>query len=680
MNQNVLNKFPKMLHGGDYNPDQWLDYPDILEQDILLMKKANINCVSLGIFSWATLEPEEGVYYFDWLEKIINRLYQEGIYTILATPTGAMPHWMTAKYEEVMQVNNKLVRHIPGKRHNFCYTSPVMREKTRKIDTELAKRFGNHEAVILWHISNELGGNFEDASCHCPLCQKAFRQWLQDKYKTLDALNAAWWTKFWSHTYTDWNQIHSPVEQGEVFLHGLVIDWKRFVTFQMRDFHIEEAKIVKQYSNQLPVTSNMMPYFKYLDYFKFQDAVDIVSWDNYPFWHSEEDEINIAVSIAAFHSLMRSLKGQPFLMMESTPSMTNWADVCTPKRPGLHELSSMQAVAHGSNSVQYFQWRKSRGSSEKFHGAVVGHDGTGETRVFKEVAQVGERIRKLTDHVYSSCNKPEVAIIFDWENWWAIDEAQGPKKDKGYIERVLEQYKPFWEMGIDVDFLDMDQEIEGYKLVIAPVLYMLKTPFIHKVKEYVNQGGTYISGYWSNVVDEYDLCYLGGSPLDQILGITSEEIDAPPKHFKNSVSYEGELYETGDLCEVIHAKGAEVLGVYGKDYYQDMPAITRNTVGAGQAYYIASRNEYSFYKKFYHDRAKDNNIEIPLENALPYGVTVSKRIDGDINLYFIQNFNGECRNILLDKEYEIPELGENISGELALQPYACVILKHIGKN
>ncbi len=664
----------KMLHGGDYNPDQWLEYPDILEQDILLMKKANVNCVSLGIFAWTALEPEEGSYQFDWLEAVIHRLYREGIYTILATPTGAMPHWLTSKHEEVMQVNHHLVRNLPGKRHNFCYTSPVMREMTRKIDTSLAKRFGTQEGVILWHISNELGGNFADASCHCPLCQEAFRTWLKEKYRTLDALNAAWWTKFWSHTYTDWSQLHSPVEQGELYLHGLVLDWKRFVTWQMRDFYLEEVKAVKKYSNGLPVTTNMMPFFQYLDYFKFQDAVDIVSWDSYPFWHSATDEIDVAVSNAAFHNVMRSLKKEPFLLMESTPSMTNWADICTPKRPGLHELVSMQAVAHGSNSVQYFQWRKSRGSSEKFHGAVVGHDGTGDTRVFKEVSRVGARLRNITDAIYSTCNEARIAIIFDWENWWAIDEAQGPKKEKAYLQRVLEQYKPFWEMGVDVDFIDMDQRLDGYQLVVAPVLYLLKAPFIDKIKAYVREGGTYVSGYWSNMVDENDLCFLGGSPLDPVFGIRVEEIDAPSVFYQNSVSYKGTYYKTGDLCEVIHADSASVLGRYTDDYYQNTPALTKNTYGLGQAYYIASRNEYRFYQEFYSDRLKELGIERGLGEILPYGVTVTKRV-GDDTLYFVQNFNRTTKTIILNREYSILETGEIIANSLVLSPYECIILK-----
>lgn len=379
---------PKMLHGCDYNPDQWLDRPDILAIDIEMMKKAHINCVTLGDFAWSTLEPEEGAYSMDWMEQIIDHLYAEGIYTVLATPTGALPPWLTQKYPEVMQVSNALVKNIPGKRHNFCYTSPIMREKAAQIDGELARRFGRHPGVILWHISNELGGNFGDGTCHCPECQRAFRLWLKKRYKTLDALNKAWRTPFWSHTYTDWEQLQSPVEQGENLLHGLVLDWKIFTSEQLRDWYSREVESIRRYSDR-PATTNMMGFFKPLDYTRFAEAEDFVAWDSYPLWHSQADDIEEAARTAMCHSLMRSLKKAPFLLMESTPSVTNWFPYAMQKRPGLHELASVQAVALGSRSVQYFQWRQSRGGPEKFHGAFVTHNGSADTRVFREVTATG---------------------------------------------------------------------------------------------------------------------------------------------------------------------------------------------------------------------------------------------------------------------------------------------------
>lgn len=275
-------KFPHMLHGGDYNPEQWLDQPEVLEEDIRLFRKAHINCVSLGIFSWAKLEPEEGVYDFGWLDEIIDRLYANGIYTVLATPSGARPQWLAQKYPEVLRVRPDGLRNFYGHRQNHCYTSPLYREKVTQIDTLLAEHYANHPAVILWHISNEFGGE-----CHCELCQAAFREWVQKKYGTLDKLNHAWWANFWSHTYTDWSQVHSPSPVGETSVHGLDLDWRRFVTHQTIDFMKTEIAAVKAVNPDIPVTTNMMTMYTYeLNYFAFRDALDVISWDNYPEWHN----------------------------------------------------------------------------------------------------------------------------------------------------------------------------------------------------------------------------------------------------------------------------------------------------------------------------------------------------------------------------------------------------------
>ena len=244
-----------LCYGGDYNPEQWINYDGIWDEDIRLMKKAHINCVTLGVFSWSMLEKEEGVFDFSWLDEIIEKLYKNGIYVILATPSGARPPWLAQKYPEVLRVREDRTKHLYGRRHNHCLTSPIYREKVAKIDEELGIRYGKHPAVIMWHISNEFSGD-----CHCPHCQEKFREWLKIKYhNNLDELNHAWWSTFWSHRYTDWSQIESPSTIGENIVHAHNLDWTRFTSDMTIDFFNNEVSAVRKYSD-LPVTANLMDY------------------------------------------------------------------------------------------------------------------------------------------------------------------------------------------------------------------------------------------------------------------------------------------------------------------------------------------------------------------------------------------------------------------------------------
>lgn len=668
----------RLLHGGDYNPDQWLEYPEVFEEDVRLMKEANVNCVSLGIFAWAALEPEEGRYELDWLDHIITRLGEEDIQVVLATPSGAMPNWLTQKYPEVMQVQADGKRNLPGKRHNFCYTSPVMREKITAIDRVLAERFGTRKNVILWHISNELGGNFGDSTCHCELCQEAFRQWLKKKYDTLEKLNSAWWNHFWSHTYTDWSQIHSPGPYGETTSTALVLDWRRFSTEQISSFCELEIQTVKAASD-LPATTNFMDFFKGLDYNRMKKGLDIISWDSYPFWHEQKDEVPVAARTAANHSVMRALKKAPFLLMESTPSSISWRNSNPLKRPGMHMLSSMQAVAHGSDSVQYFQWRKGRGGYEKFHGAVLDHKNGTNTRTFRDVTEVGARLAGLSDKIDGTVNRPRAAIIFDWENWWAVEDTQGPRLDLDYVECVLSHYRAFWEKGIEADLIGMDEKLDGYQLVAAPLNYMYKSGYAEKVREFVAGGGTFVTTYFSGMVNDTDLCFVGHHPLEDVLGVVQEEIDAPSEDFENQFSYGDAEYPARRMCEVVHAKeGTEVLSVYERDFYAGCPVVTRNHFGKGEAYYLAAESDISFLRAFYGDMFKRAGLKNALGTELPYGVTVTERAgtDGDgRDLVFVMNFKNEPVCVGGAGKWTDAESGAVYEGRLELGAFQCVVLE-----
>ncbi len=673
MRNKTARKLPeKLLHGADYNPEQWLDCPEILEEDIKLMKKAGINCVSLGIFSWSQLELDDGRYSFEWMEDIIEKLYQNHIYTILATPTGAIPPWLSAAHEEVLQVNEYGVRNYAGNRHNFCPGSPVMRRKMRAIDSKLSQKFGQHPGVIAWHISNEYGGNGRAADCHCPYCQEEFRKWLQEKYGTLENLNKAWWTTFWSHSYTDWSQIHSPSERGENVLHGLKLDWKRFVSHQLLDFAKEEIAAVREYSDR-PVTTNMMGFFKPLNYFEWGKEFDFISWDNYPDWHSEENEFRVAAEAAAAHSLMRGLKKAPFLMMESTPSMVNWRPVNTLKRPGMHSLSSLQAIAHGSDSVQYFQWRKSRGSCEKFHGAAVDHKNGENTRVFGDVCEVGKRLRNISEYVWGTCSHAKIAMIFDWENWWAVEDVCGVEK-LDYKNLFCKYFYPFWEMGVNVDIQNMEGDFSDYQIIIAPYNYMYQKGYADKIREFVKNGGCYVTTCWSGEADDTDLCFLQAHPLRDVLGIRTEETDACGAAWDNQVSYCGVSYQVTGLRGIIHRETAEVKAYYEKDFYKGFPALTRNAYGKGCAYYIAAETEIAFLKKFYQNLLEEEGAGAGFAGKLPEGVTVSCRNDEKKKLWFLQNYNRREAVVILYKKYFDIELQKDVEGTIEMQPFSCDIL------
>ena len=671
----ILKNYPHMIHGADYNPDQWQDRPDILKEDMRLMKLAGCNEMSVGIFAWSRLEPEEGVFDFSFLDKAMDDIYAAGGRVILATPSGARPAWLSQKYPEVLRVGTDRIRNEFGERHNHCYTSPIYREKVRIINEKLAERYANHPALIAWHISNEYGGE-----CHCPLCRAAFREWLKLKYGTLDNLNREWWTAFWSHTFTDWEQIISPGPLGDSDLLGLTLDWKRFVTEQTADFMSAEIAAVRKFTPNIPVTANLMGFYNGLDYRRLAKKIDFVSWDGYPQWRgNDKGDISVAIKASMTHDIMRSLKKRPFFLMESTPSLVNWHEYNKLKRPGMNELSSLQAVAHGADSVQYFQWRKSRGSSEKFHGAVVDHEGTENTRVFKEVAALGSRLKGL-DFIVGTMPDAKAALLYDWDNRWALDNSQGfARYDKKIIPTLRSYYSALWKRGIDTDIIGAEDCFDGYRLIIAPMRYSVSAALGEKLKKFVENGGTLLFTYISAMVNENDLCYLGGFPgagLGEVFGIWNEEIDTLYPGEKNSVKLGDEEYTATDYCELIHTNTAEVLAVYSQDFYSGMPALTVNKYGKGRAYYQAFRDEGAFTDRLVSQLLKECSIGSVFDGELPEGVTAHGRTDGDDTYAFIQNFTYSEKTLETKAEWLNAESGEKINGSILLKPLQTLILKH----
>jgi len=673
----IMKHNPHIIYGADYNPDQWLDMPEIISEDMRLMKVVGANSMAVGIFAWKALEPEEGVYTFEWLDDIMDQLHKNGVSVILATPSGARPAWMDRKYPEVLRVSSNRVRNLHGERHNHCYTSPYYRAKVTQMNEMLANRYQNHPALAMWHLSNEYGGE-----CHCPLCQEAFRNWLKEKYGSIDALNKQWWTGFWSKSYTNFEEIESPAPQGENCLHGLNLDWLRFVTYQTKDFMENEIAAVKNYTPDVPVTTNLMGLYPGLDPWPLVENLDVISWDNYPRWHNSYEETwELASNIAFVHDINRSLKGKPFMMMESTPSLVNWQKVNKLKSPGMNILSSLQAIAHGSDTVQYFQWRKGRGAFEKFHGAVVDHVGHENNRVFKEARDLGDILKKL-DSIVGTDTPAKTAIIYDWENRWAIDNMAGLNQRRKYPETCMDHYRALWAKGIATDVINMDCDFKDYKLIIAPMLYMLKPEVVKRLKEFVSNGGTLVTTYVSGYVNENDLCFLGGFPGDglmEVMGIWVEEIDALWENQSNSLTYtkNNSTYKVYDYCELVHPiEKCQVLATYDDDFYAGMAAVTMNPFGTGTSYHIAARTGYDFLSELYVDIVSKANVEPAITKNIPEGISITKRVGNGEEYLFVMNFTEKEKMLDLpdDKEYIDLISDKEVTNSIKLEIYDIAIL------
>lgn len=668
-----------LWHGGDYNPEQWS--PAIWDEDERLMDLAHWNVATIGVFSWVSLEPKPGKFTFDWLDDIMDRLHRRGRKAILATPSAAPPAWMAHAHPEILRVAPDGIRNRHGNRVNYCLTSAVYRARCRDMAFRLAERYGKHPALALWHASNEYGGE-----CYCDLCQAAFRNCLRDKFDNdLDKLNAAYWTAFWSHTYTDWKQVEAPgAPHGDTSVDALLLDWKRFVTDQTIDFYENEAAPLRSITPEIPITTNFMGFYPGLDYGKFAKHVDVVSWDSYPRFTGALTNPDTWVSVSMTHDVTRGIGGgKPFLLMECTPSASNWYPVMELKTPGMHRLEGLQAIAHGSDSVQYFQWRQSRGSQEKFHGAVVAHEGTENTRVFREVADLGKTLEEISV-VVGSRVEAEVGIVYDWDNAWVISNASSPiRGNKGALSAVRDFYRPFWEAGVPVDIVPSDTDFGRYKLLVLPMLSMLKPGCAERIEAFVREGGTVVGTYWTGIVDENDRCFLGGfpGPLRPLFGIWSEELDilddsqsrSVEAERENSFDFTGAFVARG-LCDLVHAEGAEVLARYGDGWYAGRPALTYNRFGQGEAYYVASRNEAPFQTALLNPLIARTGIRRSLDADLPPGVTAQRRV-GQSETVFLLNCTPESQ-IVTNRElgWSDAESGLPLDAQITLEPFGVCIL------
>jgi len=663
---------PKIWYGGDYNPDQW-EKP-IWDEDLRMFKLAGIDVATLNVFAWANNQPDEETYEFGWLDEMMDKLHADEVGVCLATSTAAHPAWMARKYPDVLRVDFDGRKRKFGGRHNSCPNSPTYRKYSVRMAERLAERYKDHPALLIWHIANEYGGY-----CYCDNCAASFRVWLQERYGSIETVNRVWNTNFWGHTFYDWEEIVPPSSLSEEWkswngrtatnFQGISLDYCRFQSDSLLECYKLEYEAVKKYTPHIPVTTNLMGAFKELDYHKWAKHLDVVSWDNYP-------SLDTPFSYTAMmHDLMRGLKdGKPFMLMEQTPSQQNWQPYNSLKRPGVMRLWSYQAVARGADTVMFFQLRRSIGACEKYHGAVIEHVGHEHTRVFRECAELGSELYKLGDSLLDARVKAKVAILFDWENWWAVELSSGPTIALKYVDELHKYYDSLYRSNIAVDVVGIDTDLSGYDLVIAPVMYMVKPGVAEQIENYVQGGGAFITTYFSGIVNENDMVTLGGYPgeLRKLLGIWSEEIDAllPSQSnrllMKTSVDGLKDAYECGMLCDIIHSEGAEVVAEYGEDFYKGMPALTVNKFGNGEAWYVATSPEAAFLQDWLPKLCAVRGIE-PLVASSPDGVETSIREKDGVSYLFVLNHNAAPAIVSMGQQSGIDLLTDKpIHGDVEL--------------
>ncbi|WP_418392810.1 beta-galactosidase [Victivallis lenta] len=631
----VLKGFPGFLHGGDYNPDQWLEQPEILEEDFRLMDKAHCNAFSVGIFSWGQIEVEEGKFEFGWLDELFDRAAKYGKRLFLATPSAAKPGWMGKKYPETCLVKRDGVRLEWCARQTNCLHSPVFREGVAAVNRKLAERYADHPALAGWHISNEYG-----SECFCPVCREKFHAFLEERYRTLENLNRCYWSAFWGHHLTAWDQI-DPCDDC---IGAVRLDWRRFMTRTVADFMRMEVAAVREFSD-LPATTNMMGMYLPLNYFEIAKACDFIADDCYPSWYNGRAD-EAASDVSMLHDMHYTMMDKPFLMMESCPGVTNWKPYMKMRRPGEFEREMLLALGHGADGTMYFQWRKGLGNCEQFHGAVVGHDGTSDTLVFRSVAEYGEKLGGIAGAAGSRKAPAGAALLFDWEARWALDFARafGGAERKKHDETIRLHYRTLWEKNLELAVIGPEQEFDRYKLIVAPMLFLLRRETAGRLTRFVERGGTLVMTYLSGCVDENNHCFAGGNPggpeLRKLFGIWSEDIDGLEPSDSQALRYGGGCHEVCDYAELIHAEGAEVLASYERDFYAGTPAVTVNRYGKGKAVYLGARTGLDFLRKFYGDLTRECGLS-PVLPGLPETVRAARRIASDGSEYFFLANMGE---------------------------------------
>ena len=655
----------RLRYGGDYSPEQWPE--EVWREDARLMREAGVNAVSLGVFAWASLEPRPGEWDFGWLDRAIDLLHEHGVRVGLATPTASPPPWLGHRWPETLPVDADGHRLHYGSRNHYCPSSPAYRERALAVVEALAARYAGHPALAFWHVGNEFG-----TVCHCEVSAAHFRRWLAARYGSLDALNEAWGTAFWSQRYSDWDEVLPPRRAPYLPNPAQQLDFARFTSDALLEHYLAERDLLRQHTPGVPVTTNFIALHKLVDQWRWAAQEDFVSVDCYP----DPGDPWAAADGALAYDLARSLGGRrPWLLMEQAPSAVNWRRRNLPKRPGQMRLWSLQAVARGADGVCFFQWRASKAGAEKFHSGMVGHAGPG-SRVYREVAALGAELERLGE-VVGQPVPAEAALVLDWESWWASELPGHPTQEFSYLDQVRRYYRPLWEAGVAVDLAHPAGDLSRYRLVVVPNLYLVSDAAAENLAAYAAGGGTLVMGFFSGIADERDQVRLGGypAPFRRVLGLRVEE------HWPLG---EGEVLQctspvlgrfTGTLwAELLRAEGAEAIATVDGGDLDGVPVVLRNAYGRGVAWYVATRPDEAAMARLLGCACAEAGVA-PALPGLPRGVEAVRR--GGV--LFLLNHTEEPVEVAAGGPCVDLLTGEALDGPVQLDGFGVAALRPAGR-
>jgi beta-galactosidase len=616
----------RFTFGADYNPEQWS--PEVWVDDARLMQQAGVNLVAINIFGWAQLEPLPGQYDFTALDAVIAVLHEHGIAVNLGTGTSSPPAWLVHDHPESLPTVADGTQRYFGGRQAFCPSSPAYREHSLRLVERVARRYGSHPAVKLWHVSNEIGCH--NAHCYCAVSAEAFRGWLRTKYSTLDALNDAWGTAFWSQKYGAWEHIQTPRLTLSTGNPGQALDFMRFSSDELLGQYLAEEAVLREHST-VPVTTNFMvtAHIRNQDYWAWAPHMDVVANDHYLDHRLADtrDELSFAADVT------RGLAdGGPWMLMESATGAVNWQPRNIAKAPREMIRNTLGYVARGADGISFFQWRASLQGSEKFHSAMLPHAGV-DTKVWREVVELGATLDSLAE-VAGSRVVTDVALVFDWQAWWATDLDSHPTRDVTYLDQVHRVYNALLAEGYTVDIVAPGASLDGHRLVVVPSLYTVSDADAATIRDFVAAGGHAVVTFFSGIVDGDDRVRAGGYPgaFRDLLGVSTEEFFPVDPDVELALS-NGSTATT--WAEWVHLRGASAVATFETGPLVGVPAVTRNTFGEGTAWYLATNLDAEALRGVLATAAAKAGVPVPV--ATPDGVELVRRRGAEHDYLFVIN-------------------------------------------